>query len=179
MLFGPYRAALMSTLGIGGYLATKMDVSRTGVAVALAVLAPATTVALTLTRSLAAVIVAQTVLALLLAVVAISAGKLLHDAVPSTIRAAVSSGAGTASWLFFLPFSFVLGWLGREQGVPQTGWVLTGAAVLVGALLVVSTRLAPPARAPDPRDGRRPRLPAGTRRAGGRRVRLTVARSLA
>ena len=57
-------------------------------------------------------------LALLLAVVAISAGKLLHDAVPSTIRAGVSSGAGTASWVLFLPFSLVLGWLGREHGVP-------------------------------------------------------------
>jgi predicted MFS family arabinose efflux permease len=147
VLFGPYWAALMSTLGIGGYLATRVDVNRTWVAVALAVLAPATTVTLALTRSLAAAIVAQTVLALLLAVVAISAGKLLHDAVPSTIRAGVSSGAGTASWLFFLPFSLALGWLGREQGVPQTGWVLTGASVLVGALLVVSTRLAPPAPA--------------------------------
>jgi hypothetical protein len=90
------------------------------------------------------------VLALLLAVVAISAGKLLHDAVPSTIRAGVSSGAGTASWLLFLPLSLALGWLGRAHGVPQTGWVLTGAAVLVGAL----PRRVHPAR------------PAGTRRAG-------------
>jgi hypothetical protein len=97
------------------------------------------------TGSVAAVVVAQTVLALLLAVVAISAGKLLHDAVPSTIRAGVSSGAGTASWLFFLPFSLAVGWLGRERGVPQTGWLLTGAAVLAGVLLVVSTRLARPA----------------------------------
>ena len=73
------------------------------------------------------------------------AWKLLHDAVPSTIRAGVSSGAGTASWLLFLPLSLALGWLGRAHGVPQTGWILTGAAVLVGALLVVSTRLARPA----------------------------------
>ena len=145
VLFGPYWAALMSTLGLGGYLAAKLDLSRTRVVVALAVVAPAATVTIALTRSLAAVVIAQTVLALLLAVVAISAGKLLHDAVPSTIRAGVSSGAGTASWLFFLPFSLAIGWLGREHGVPQTGWVLTGAAVLVGALLVVSTRLARPA----------------------------------
>ena len=61
------------------------------------------------------------------------AWKLLHDAVPSTIRAGVSSGAGTASWLLFLPLSLALGWLGRAHGVPQTGWILTGAAVLVGA----------------------------------------------
>ena len=147
ILFGPYWAALMATLGLGGHLAAKLDLSRTRIALAMAVLAPATTATLALSRSLAAVVLAQTVLALLLAVVAISAGKLLHDAVPSTIRAGVSSGAGTASWLLFLPLSLVLGWLGRAHGVPQTGGVLTGAAVLVGALLVVSTRLARPAPA--------------------------------
>lgn len=147
VLFGPYWAALMSTFGIGGYLAAKLDLTRTPVVAVLAVLAPAATLVLALTRSLAAVVVAQTVLALLLAVVGISAGKLLHDAVPSTIRAGVASGAGTVSWLLFLPFSLVLGWLGRERGVPSTGWLLTGAAVLVGALLLVSTRRARPAPA--------------------------------
>ena len=81
-------------------------------------------------------------------VVAIYAGRLLHDAVPSSIRAGVSSGAGTASWVLFLPFSLALGWLGREQGVPRTGWLLTGGALLVGVLLVVSVRLARPAPEP-------------------------------
>jgi hypothetical protein len=148
VLFGPYWAALMSTLGLGGYLAAKLDLTRMPVTAAVAVLAPATTVVLAVTRSLAAVVVAQVVLALLLAVVAISAGRLLHDAVPSTIRAGVSSGAGTASWVLFLPFALALGWLGREQGVPRTGWLLTGAALLVGVLLVVSVRRARSAAAP-------------------------------
>jgi hypothetical protein len=79
VLFGSYWAALTSTLGLGGYLAAKLDLTRMPV------------------------VVAQVVLALLLAVVAIYAGRLLHDAVPSTIRAGVSSGAGTASWALFLP----------------------------------------------------------------------------
>ena len=138
----------MSTLGLGGYLAAKLDLTRMPVAVAVAVLAPATTVVLAVTRSVAAVVVAQVVLALLLAVVAIYAGRLLHDAVPSTIRAGVSSGAGTASWVLFLPFALALGWLGREQGVPRTGWLLTGAALLVGVLLVVSVRRARPVAEP-------------------------------
>jgi hypothetical protein len=57
----------------------------------------------------------------------------------------VASGAGTATWVLFLPYSLALGWVGREQGVPFSGWLLTGAAVLVGLLLVVSTRRARPA----------------------------------
>jgi MFS family permease len=150
VLYGPYWALLMSTLGVGGYLAAKLDLTRAPVVGALVVVAPAAAVVLALTRSLAAVVAAQTVLALILAIVAVSAGKLLHDAVPSAIRAGVSSGAGTASWVLFLPFSLALGWLGREQGVPWTGWLLAGAAVLVGALLLVSVRLARPAPAPRP-----------------------------
>jgi hypothetical protein len=142
VLFGPYWGLLMATLGAGGYLAAKLDLTRLPTVGALAVLAPAAALVLALTRSLAAVVAAQTVLALVLSVVAVSAGKLLHDAVPSAIRAGVSSGAGTASWVLFLPFSLALGWLGREQGVPRTGWLLTGAAVVVGALLLVSVRLA-------------------------------------
>jgi MFS family permease len=145
VLFGPHWAALMSTLGLGGYLAGKLDLTRMRVVLVLAAIAPAAAVVLALTRSLAAVIVAQTVLALLLAIVSISAGKLLHDAVPSSIRAGVASGAGTATWVLFLPYSLALGWVGREQGVPFSGWLLTGAAVLVGLLLVVSTRRARPA----------------------------------
>ena len=43
ILFGPYWAALMATLGLGGYLAAKLDLSRTHIALAVAVLAPATT----------------------------------------------------------------------------------------------------------------------------------------
>ena len=161
VLFGPYWAALMSTLGLGGYLAAKLDLTRMPVVVGFAVLAPAVTVVLAVTRSVAAVVVAQVVLALLLAVVAIYAGRLLHDAVPSTIRAGVSSGAGTASWVLFLPFALALGWLGREQGVPRTGWLLTGGALLVGVLLVVSVRRARPVA--DRRRSRRPaRWPVGS-----------------
>jgi hypothetical protein len=97
VLFGPYWATLTSTLGLGGNLAAKLELTRMPV------------------------VVAQVVLALLPAVVAIYAGRLLHDAVPSSIRAGVSSGAGTASWVLFLPFALALGWVGREQGVPRTG----------------------------------------------------------
>ena len=44
----------------------------------------------------------------------------------------------------FLRFVLALGWLGREQGVPRTGWLLIGGALLVGVLLVVSVRCARP-----------------------------------
>ena len=104
----------------------------------LALAAPATALVLSLTRSLAAVIAAQAALALLLAIISIHAGKLLHDGVPSNIRAGISSGVGTLSWLLFLPFALVAGAITRQYGVHAAGWLITGAATLVALLLARS-----------------------------------------
>jgi MFS family permease len=108
-LFGPYWAVLVSTIGVGGYLAGRLDVGRRAVAIALAALVPAAALALSQAGSLAAAIGAQTVFALALATIAVHAGRLLHDGVPSNVRAGVSSGVGTLSWMLFLPFSLAFG----------------------------------------------------------------------
>ena len=137
-LFGPYWAALVSTLGVGGYLTSRLNFNRRAPTLLIALAAPTSALVLSQTRSLAAVIAAQTVLALLLAIIAIHAGKLLHDGVPSNIRAGVSSGVGTLSWLLFLPFSLIAGALARSYGVHAAGWLITGAATLVALLLARS-----------------------------------------
>jgi Major Facilitator Superfamily/Putative zinc-finger len=137
-LFGPYWAVLVSTIGVAGYLAGRLDLERGAVVIAVALLAPAAALGLSQTASLAAVIGAQTVLALSLAVIAIYAGKLLHDGVPSNVRAGVSSGVGTFSWTLFLPFSLVFGAFAREQGVQSSSWLLVAVALLAALLLAVS-----------------------------------------
>lgn len=142
-VYGPYWAAVVSTLGFGGFITGRLNLDRRVVVAALALAAPAAAFVLVWTRSLAAVIIAQTALALLLAIVSIRAGKLLHDGVASNIRAGVSSGAGTLSWLLFLPFSLVFGWFARVRGVGQAGWFLTGAGLLIAVLLIASTRRRP------------------------------------
>jgi MFS family permease len=138
-LFGPYWAALVSTLGVGGFLTARLNLERPVIVVLLALAAPAAAFTLTQTRSLAVVVVAQAVLALLLAITSIRAGKLLHDGVPSQVRAGVSSGVGTLSWVLFLPFSLLFGWFARSHGVRQAGWFLAAAALLIALLLVAST----------------------------------------
>lgn len=137
-LFGPYWAALVSTLGVGGYLTSKLKLENSATVIVLACAGSAATITLATSRSVVVVIVAQTALALLLAIIGIHAGRLLHDAVPSTIRTGVASGVGTLSWVLFLPFSLVFGWLAREHGVHRAGWILAGAVLLVGILLVAS-----------------------------------------
>jgi MFS family permease len=92
------------------------------------------------TRSLAVTVTAQVVLALALAITGIHASRLLHDTVPSAIRAGVASGAGTLTWVLFLPFSLAFGWVARQNGVYWSGFMLAGAAVVVGTLLILSVR---------------------------------------
>jgi MFS family permease len=140
VLYGPYWAALVSTLGVGGLLIGKLHLERRLMLAALIILSLATALSLTWTRSLAIVVTAQVVLALVLAIIGIHASKLLHDAVPSSVRAGVSSGAGTMTWVLFLPFSLVFGWTAQENGVHWSGFMLAGAVVVAGVLLVVSAR---------------------------------------
>ena len=59
---------------------------------------------------------------------------------PSNIRAGVSSGAGTFSWVLFLPFSLGFGALARTHGVYSAGWIFVGTCAALAALPVLSTR---------------------------------------
>jgi hypothetical protein len=135
VLFGPYWAGLVSTIGLGGVLAGRVRLDRPLTIAVVGSLMTAASVVLTSTRSLAAIVGAQIVLALLIATIGIHASALLHDAVPSTIRAGVASGVSTISWVGFLPFALVFGWLTREYGVGVSGWMITVTTVSAVALL--------------------------------------------
>jgi MFS family permease len=135
--YGPYWAVLVGTLGLGGYLAGKLNFGRPRTLVVLAVGLTAGPLLLATSHTLLVVAVAQTGLGLLLAIIGIHVGRLLHDAVPSTIRAGVSSGAGTFSWVLFLPFSLVFGALARTHSVYLAGWTLAGVAAALTPLIIV------------------------------------------
>ena len=160
--YGPYWAALVASLGVAGYLTSKLRLHRRRNLLVLAVAVAAIPVPLALTDGLVAIVVAQTGLAVLVGIVGIHAGLLVHDAVSSQVRAGVASGIGTLSWLLFVPFSLFFGWLVRAHGVGWAGWVLTGVAVLLAVLLAVSARASAA-----PRTTSRPRRPSWTSAGGG------------
>jgi ABC-type dipeptide/oligopeptide/nickel transport system permease component len=99
---------------------------------------------LTVSHTFVIVALAQVVLALVAVVLGIHAAQLLNDAVPSAIRAGVSSGVGTFSWMTFLPVSLVFGVLSRDHGVHVAGWLITAAAAAMAVALMVTTRAEPP-----------------------------------
>jgi predicted MFS family arabinose efflux permease len=155
--YGPYWAALVASLGIGGYLTSRLHLDRVRNVVVLAVVLAGAPVALVFTDAVAVVVAAQVLFAVAVVVVGIHAGLLLHDAVASSVRAGVSAGVGTLSWILFVPFSLLLGWLVRVYGVGWGGWALTSVATLLAVLLVVSARRGPAVAVEEPQH---PILPA-------------------
>jgi len=133
-LYGPYWALLVSTVGIGGWIASRVPFARSFVAPLVGVAALAAAVLPVAVSSLGVVIAGQVTFALVVTILGVRAGFLMHEAVAATVRAGVSSGAGTLSWLLFLPVSLLFGWLSNTHGVRTTGWLLvliaTGLAVL-------------------------------------------------
>jgi Na+/melibiose symporter-like transporter len=64
--------------------------------------------------------------------------SLLHDAVGAHRGAGVSSGAGTLSWLMFLPVSVLFGQLSRAYGVQTAGLLLVVLAVSAAVLFAIT-----------------------------------------
>jgi hypothetical protein len=68
--------------------------------------------------------------------VSIYVSRVLHDAVPSTVRSGVVSGVGALSWITFLPISLVFGHVSKHHGVDTAAWLITGVALVASAVLV-------------------------------------------
>lgn len=135
LVYGPYWAGLMATLGLGGLLAGRLSLDErttVGVVVTLMILA---SLALTISTNLPVVTSAQVVLAALIVVASIHVSRRMHDAVPSTIRSGIASGVSSISWIAFLPIALVFGVVSREHGVHTAGWTFAALTVLTALLL--------------------------------------------
>ena len=136
--YGPYWAALVSTIGLGAWLASRLPLGRRGAATAVGAALLVGAVLPTVSHALAVVVAAQVLVALAVAMIGVRAGFLLHEAVAATVRAGVSSGASTLSYIAFLPLSLLFGWMTRAHGVFTAGWLLV-AIVAATCLLLVRT----------------------------------------
>jgi predicted MFS family arabinose efflux permease len=144
VLYGPYWAALVSSLGLGGLIAGRIHLDRPVTAALVAALMVLASVVLTTSRDVVAITAAQILLALLVVAAGIHVSRLLNDAVPSTIRAGVASGVSTLTWVAFLPVALGFGLLSEHHGVHTAGWTITAITAATGLLLVgmARTRLA-------------------------------------
>ena len=80
----------------------------------------------------------QITLALLTTIASIHVTRLLHDAVPSSVRTGVASGAGAISWLLFIPIALTFGIVSAEQDVYAAGWILSALTACAAVMLTWS-----------------------------------------
>jgi MFS family permease len=142
-LYGPHWAGLTSALGMGGVLGGQAWLTRRWVVPLIATAIVACSVVLAVSHLAGLVIAAQVTITLLVVAVSIPVTRRLHDAVPSSIRAGVASGVGTVTWLAFVPFALVFGFLSERAGVDRAGWLFVGLAVVAGLLMMLVLGEAP------------------------------------
>lgn len=143
VLYGPYWAGLVSSLGLGGLVAGRIHLDRPRTATAVAALMTGSGIVLSTSGNLIVVTAAQIVLALLIVAAGIHISRLLNDAVPSTVRAGVASGVSTVTWIAFLPVALTVGLLSKHHGVHAAGWLIAAITLAAGALLVRMAHIAP------------------------------------
>jgi MFS family permease len=135
--YGPHWAGLTAALGLGGVLGSHRWMTRRWATVALAALVVGCSTSLVWSSAPAVVIGAQVLLTLVVVAVSIPVMRRLHDSVPSTVRAGVASGVGTLTWLAFVPFALLIGFVSDRVGIGDAGWLFVAAAVVAGILMVV------------------------------------------
>jgi MFS family permease len=135
VLYGPQWAGLMSAMGLGGLLAGRAKISRRSHVTLMVGGMLVCSLALTISHSTILVIGAQILLVLLLVTVSTQLSQELHDAIPSNIRAGVSSGVGTLTWMMFVPAALGFGLLSRHTSVLTAGWMMVALSVAIGVSL--------------------------------------------
>ena len=135
-IYGLSSAAVLSAGGVGSLLSTRLTLSKPATAVGVAVLLVASSLALVVVKNIAVVILAQGVLVAGGVGVNMVFTRMLHDSLPSEVRAGAASGVGAFSSMAFVLFALLFGVVSQHIGIFRAGWMVVGVALLAGSLLV-------------------------------------------
>ena len=62
--------------------------------------------------------------------------RLLHDSLPSRVRAGAASGVGALSSIAFVLFALIFGAVSQHADIFHAGWMVVGVTLLASMLLV-------------------------------------------
>ena len=131
VVFGPANALLLSTIGLGGLVAGYKRVQdRTWMHLLLALMLAAT-VGLALFRDPWLIVLCQVVLGIGVMTVTVLFNRLLHDSLPSKVRAGAASAASTLTRMVMIPLALLFGFVSRAVDTFAAAWILSVAVVVV------------------------------------------------
>jgi MFS family permease len=139
-LYGPVTAGCTASLGLGAVLAARLDFRRPAVLAATIAVAGLTSAVLVAGYSVMAVALALVALTTFLVAASTHLSRLLHDALPSSLRTGVGSGVSTLSWAVFVPGALLMGVITHRHGAHTAGWLIVGGTVSFGALFAWTVR---------------------------------------
>jgi len=134
-LYGLANAAVLSAGGLGSWLGARLTLAKPATIVGVAVLLLTSSLALVVVRNVVVVILAQGVLVAGGVGVSMIFTRLLHDSLPSGVRAGAASGVSALSSMAFVLFALLFGVVSQHAGIFRAGWMVVGVALLAGALL--------------------------------------------
>jgi predicted MFS family arabinose efflux permease len=135
VLYGPITAGCTASLGLGAVLAARVNFHSPLVLAVAGAVMTASSLVLVIGHSILAIAGALVTLTLVAVAATTYLTRLLHDALPSSLRSGVSSGVSTLSWVAFIPGALLMGFISRSHGVHTAGWLMVVAAVSLAALV--------------------------------------------
>ena len=146
-LYGLTNAAVLSAGGIGSLLSARLTLTKPVCFVGVAGLLVGSSLALVVVKNAVVVILAQGALVAGGVGISMVFTRLLHDCLPSPVRAGAASGVSALSSMIFVPFALLFGVVSQHIGIFHAGWMVVGVTLLASALLVTASTTSPCHRA--------------------------------
>jgi predicted MFS family arabinose efflux permease len=135
-LYGLTNATVLSAGGVGSLLSARLTLTKPACIVGVAGLLVGSSLALVVVRNAIVIILAQGALVAGGVGISMVFTRLLHDCLPSQVRAGAASGVGAFSSMTFVPFALLFGVVSQHIGIFHAGWMVVGVTLLASALLV-------------------------------------------
>lgn len=139
IVYGPANALLLGTLGVGGYIARHFRMNSSWLMAVFLVIMLVSILMLILSRLLPVAIIAQAILGIGVVAIGVVLLKLLHDELPSNVRAGSASAVSTLSRLFLIPLALAFGYLSKNESVFNAAW-LWFALLVIASIFIVKVR---------------------------------------
>lgn len=134
-LYGMANAVLLSSLGLGGFLASRLRLYRFPLVVASLCIAFCASLALVVVRNVYVVAISLTVLTTIMIGLSVVFTRVLHDSLESNIRAGASSAVGTISRMLIIPIALLIGYLSNRFSIFNAAWIVVGMVLILSCFV--------------------------------------------
>jgi predicted MFS family arabinose efflux permease len=136
-IYGPSNALILSTIGLAGLVAHRLNVTKARVVVPMTIIFVLCGIATILVPNTTILILALGIACLISLALDIIYLRRLHDQLPSHVRSGASSAINTMNRALFVAVALAFGWLTQHFNVFAAGWLVFLPILAVSTFLVL------------------------------------------